>query len=410
VGGGDPDRSSAGVLLTGATGFLGMELLARYLECTDRCLYALVRGRSNDEARARVARTLVSLFGEEHRYGGRVHAVRGDITSPGLGLGVELDWLAERVGEIVHAAASVSFELGLEPSRKINLGGTDRILEFAARCQVRGGLRRLSYISTAYVAGGHAGPFAEDQLSVGQRFHNAYEQSKFEAELLVARWRERLPITVFRPSIVVGERESGWTASFNVLYWPLRAFARGTYVAVPARRQAAADVVSVDYVADAVIALSRMPAAEGLTYHLTAGADAASVGELIELAADYFDRPAPILLPPRLYRRAVHPILLRTAREPRRRRALTRSEAFFPYFATKLTFSDARARADLDASGIKPARLPTYFRALVEFALAADWGRRPICRASVAARTRPDAADVDHRHGEVRGKIVAATD
>src|SRR5437899_1298015 len=82
----------------------------------------------------------------------------------------------------------------------------------ARRCRARGGLRRFTSISTAFVAGGHAGCISEDDLDVGQRFRNPYEQSKFEAERLVAHWRERLPVTVVRPSIVVGERDTGWTA------------------------------------------------------------------------------------------------------------------------------------------------------------------------------------------------------
>src|SRR5204863_5985469 len=125
-----------------------------------------------------------------------------------------------------------------EASRRTNVEGTRRVLEFAERCHERGGLRRLCYISTAYVAGEHSGPFSEDDLDVGQRFRNPYEQSKFEAERLVTRWPSRMPITVVRPSIIVGESDSGWTASFNVLYWPLRAFARGVYAVLPARRDA----------------------------------------------------------------------------------------------------------------------------------------------------------------------------
>ncbi len=218
------DRKTDGVFLTGATGFVGMQLLARYLERTDRRVYALVRGADDREAAARMDRTLLSLFGPDHPHGERVVAVRGDITRPGLGIGAGLDGLAERVSEIVHGAASVSFELELQAARLINVDGTRRMLELAERCHARGGLRRFSYISTAYVAGEHAGCFSEDDLDVGQRFRNTYEQSKFEAESLVARMRGQLPITVLRPSIIVGERDSGWTTSFNVLYWPLRAF------------------------------------------------------------------------------------------------------------------------------------------------------------------------------------------
>jgi thioester reductase-like protein len=386
------DAGSGSVLLTGATGFIGMELLARFLERTDRHVFALVRGADERAAAARLERTLRSLFGAGHPHAERVTAIRGDITHPGLGLRGDGEGLARQVSEIVHGAASVSFGLELKASRAINVQGTRRVIEFAERCQARGGLRRLSYISTAYVAGDHRGRFSEDDLDVGQSFRNAYERSKFEAESLLARARRRLPITVLRPSIVVGERSSGWTASFNVLYWPLRAFARGAYPALPARRDAPVDVVPVDYVADAIFALGQAPEAEGGTYHLTAGAEATNVGELVELAAERFDRPAPRLIAPGVYRRVLHPLLVRASRDQRHRRALARSEAFFPYFAMKVLFDDRRSRVALRATGIRPTPLRRYFDRLVDFALAAEWGRRPMPRAHTVEGATPRLA------------------
>jgi long-chain acyl-CoA synthetase len=369
------------VLITGATGFIGMELLVRYLRRTDRCVYALVRGADDREVAARLRRTLISLFGADHPYRERVVGVRGDITHAGLGLGGSGEAIAERVSEIVHGAASVSFELGLEAAREVNVEGTRRALEFAERCERRGGLRRFSYISTAYVAGEHAGCFSEDELDIGQSFRNAYERSKFEAESLVAGSRGSLPVTVLRPSIVVGERDTGWTASFNVLYWPLRAFSRGAYLALPARRDAPVDVVPVDYVADAIFALSQAREAEGATFHLTAGAHASTVGELVDLAAAFFARRPPRLIDPNVYRRLVHPLLVRAGGDERYRRELERSEVFFPYFATRATYDDRRSRVALCGLGIKPSPLHTYFGRLVEFALASEWGRKPISRA-----------------------------
>jgi thioester reductase-like protein len=385
------DPACGGVLLTGATGFVGQELLARYLERTERRVYALVRSVSQRVAAARVKHTLLSLFGAGHPYARRVVAVRGDITHPGLGLGGRSNELAAQVSEIVHSAASVSFEEGLEGMRAINVEGTRRVLEFAERCSARGGLRRFCHISTAFVAGEHAGLFSEDDLDVGQRFRNAYEQSKFEAESLVAGWRREMPITVVRPSIVVGERESGWTASFNVLYWPLRAFARGSYVALPARGDAPVDVVPVDYVADAIFALSEAPEAEGSTFHLTAGIHASSVGELIELATARFERPAPRMIAPAVYGRVVHPLLVRLSRDERHRRALERSKVFFPYFAVAARYDDRRSRVALRTAGIGPTPLRGYFDRLVDFALAADWGRRPITRAGAAGHFAPSS-------------------
>jgi len=260
------------VLLTGATGFVGGELLARYLERSYRRVFTLVRADEPGQARARLRAALAGIYSDRERFEGRTVALAGDLERPGMGLEPRtLDWLAEQVGEIVHAGASVSFSLPLQRAREINLEGTRRLLDFAERCQARGGLRRFVHISTAFIAGTYAGEFAESDLDVGQSFHNTYERTKFEAEQLVRERRDRLPIQVFRPSIVVGERPSGWTRSFNVLYAPLKAFARGALPAIPARRSAPVDVVPVDYVADSVFTLASQPLDGHGTYHLVAG-------------------------------------------------------------------------------------------------------------------------------------------
>jgi long-chain acyl-CoA synthetase len=365
-----------------------MEVLVRYLEHTDRRVYALVRGVNDRDAAARIAHTLRCLFGLDHAYAERVVPVRGDVTSRALGLGTETEALAEHVSEVVHCAATVSFDLSLRLSRATNVDGTERVLRFAKLCQQRGGLRRFSHISTAYVAGEHAGCFSEDELALGQRFRNPYEQSKFEAERIVGRWRSRLPVTVMRPSIVVGERDSGWTSSFNVLYWPLRAFARGAYAALPARHEAPVDVVPVDYVADAIFALSQAPETEGGTFHLTAGRHTSSVGELVELASEFFGRQRPRLVHPAAYRRVVHPLLTLSTTDARRRRALARSQLYFPYFAMDVNYDDRRSRVALRGSGIRPSPLRTYFHRLAQFAVAANWGLTPIPRAG-AMRSQP---------------------
>jgi thioester reductase-like protein len=378
------EASADGMLITGATGFLGMELLARHLERSDRQIYALVRAASPSDAQARIRRTLLRLFGPRHPHDGRVTPVRGDLTRPRLGLSRRRrEELAGRVSEIAHCGASVSFEATLQDSRAINVEGTRRVLELAERCEARGGLRRLTHVSTAYVAGDHAGCFSEDDLHVGQRFRNAYERSKHEAEDLVTRSRAKLPITIVRPSIVVGEQGSGWTASFNVLYWPLRVFSRGAYPALPARSGAPVDIVPVDYVADAIFALSAAPQALGGTFHITAGRNATNVGEVVELASAFFHRSPPRMIEPRLYRTLVHPLLMRASRDERYQRALRRSEVFFPYFTASVRYDDRRARAILHRTGIEPPPLPAYFDRLVEFALAADWGRRPLPRSGV---------------------------
>jgi thioester reductase-like protein len=335
------------VLMTGATGFVGMELLRRFIERGDRRIHALVRA-ADDEAAA-----------ERLPAHARLSAVAGDIEQPGLGLSEEnRERLAQDVTTVVHCAASVSFDLSLEESRRVNVDGTRNVVDFAQRCRR---LERLTYVSTAYVAGEPRGLFREDQLDVGQRFRNTYERSKFEAERMIRSKAAGLPLQILRPSIVVGDSRTGRTSSFNVLYGPLKALARGRIPAIPARRSSPVDIVPVDYVADRAYELVT-DGPDG-TFHLVAGRNATTVGRLLELASGHLRRPAPTVLPPGLYRRVAHPWLRR------KYRGLRRLEVYFPYFSMRVRFDDR-------GLGPGPA-VEGYFHKLVEFAQRAGWGRVP---------------------------------
>lgn len=377
-------RARDAVLLTGATGFVGTELLARYVQLTQRTVYVLIRADSQEHADERLRATLRDTFGSDHAFGRRVRALAGDLELAGLGLDPDTAIaVAGEVCEIVHGAASVSFDLELRASRAINVHGTRRMLDFAELCALEGGLHRFTYVSTAYVAGTHRGPFGEDDLDVGQDFRNAYEQTKYEAELLVRERAGRLAITIVRPSIIVGDRDSGWTSSFNVLYWPLRALARGAYPVIPAQRHAPVDVVSVDYVADAIVALSGTPDAAGQTYHLTASEDAVTIAELLTLSVTRLGCKRPPVIAPRLYRYVLAPLI--SSLQPRRRRFMRATATYLPYFAVGTRFDSTRARAALGPA-IVPAPLPDYFDVLVDYALRARWGaNRSLTRATASS-------------------------
>jgi thioester reductase-like protein len=372
------------VLLTGATGFLGMELLARMLERTDRRIYALVRAGSQHEAESRLHATLSSLVPEPSRHQDQVRAVAGDLLAPRMGLADRWAQLVANVDEIVHVAASVSFSTPLVEMRSVNVEGTRHVLEFAEACHSTGGLRRMTHVSTAYTAGKRRGLISEHELEAGQSFRNAYEQSKFEAERLVRTHMIRLPVTIVRPSIVVGDRDTGWTSSFNVIYTPLRTLAAGLYPVVPARRRALVDIVSVDYVADAILALTEAPSAAGGTFHLVAGAHAVTAGELARLASAQFDRPPPRFVWPGAYTRPLRRFLAARS-TPASRRLLQRTDAYVPYFSLRLRFDDRQARRILDPVGVRPSSLAEYFDRLMSFAQAARWGRNPIGRAHARA-------------------------
>jgi thioester reductase-like protein len=334
------------VLLTGATGFVGREILSRFLERDDRRIFALVRAANDDDAAGRLP---------AHE---RLTPVAGDIERRNLGLSREAsERLRREVTTVLHCAASVSFDMPLEESRSVNVEGTRRMLDFARSCTR---LERFSYVSTAYVAGEPERLFHENELAVGQRFRNSYERSKFEAELALRTEGAGLALQIFRPSIVVGDSGTGRTSSFNVLYGPLKAFARGKVPAIPARRDAPVDIVPVDYVADRVHEL--VTHGPDGTFHLVAGRNATTVGRLLEMSSEQLGRPQPRVLSPALYRRWVHPWLRR------KYRGLRRMEVYFPYFTMRVRFDDRRL-------GPGP-RVESYFHRLVRYAEAARWGRR----------------------------------
>src|SRR5262249_21970505 len=158
--------------------------------------------------------------------------------------------------EAVHCAASVTFDLPLPEARAINTSGVRRVAQLAELCTILGdGLDRFAHVSTAFVAGDRQGTLVELDQQGGARLRHTYEQTKHEAEELLRERPKPLPVQILRPSIVVGSRVSGWTRAFNVLYWPLQMFAHGRLPVVPARASSPVDVVPVDYVADAIVAL-----------------------------------------------------------------------------------------------------------------------------------------------------------
>jgi nucleoside-diphosphate-sugar epimerase len=346
------------VFLTGATGFVGMEVLARLLERGDEVV-ALVRAPDADAAEGRLDEVLAKLWRDPSPYRGGVSAAVGDVTRENLGL----DGGLPAVDAVVHCAASIEFSLPLEEARAINVEGTRRVLALAEAASID----RFVHVSTAYVAGTSSGRFAEDQLDIGQAFRNTYEQTKWESEHLVKA--SSLEPVVARPSIVVGESASGWTPVFNVLYWPLRAFQRGLFDEVPVLPHARVDVVPVDFVADGIVAL--LDRTDKGVFNLVASEEASTVTDLVELACARFERPPPRLIDPAAGAEGA---------------GTDHGAVYLPYFDMELVFDDTRTRTHL---GMRPPRFRDYFPALMDYADLARWGKKPLTREEARERIAP---------------------
>ncbi|MBA3327325.1 MAG: SDR family oxidoreductase [Solirubrobacterales bacterium] len=342
------------MLLTGATGFVGMELLARVLEHTDREVIALVRADDDEAAQARLDAMLVTLLAPGERpAAGRVRAVAADLEQPGLGLApAARDRVAGQAEAIVHCAASISFSLPLDEARQVNVDGTREVLRLAEETATRGTLERVVHVSTAYVAGEREGRVRERQGDVGQGFRNTYERTKLEAEGLVHE--SGLPVAILRPSIVVGDSVTGWTPAFNVIYWPLQAFARGLLSTLPSDPDGRVDIVPVDVVADALLALLEGPLRRG-AFHAVAGDGAPTCATLARMAAEAFGVPTPEFVAP--------------GEDPA---AEEMAGVMLPYFRVRCVFDALRGRA----LGACPPPLADYFPALMRYADDARWGKK----------------------------------
>jgi thioester reductase-like protein len=200
----------------------------------------------------------------------RIRLVEGDVSRADLGLGGKIEELLESTSEIWHLAAVYDLSVARDAALRVNVEGTQNVLELARHCS---GLERLQYVSTCYVSGRYAGIFREEDLEKGQAFNNPYEETKYLAELSVrAAMGEGLPVTVYRPSIVVGDSRTGETQKYDgpyvIIRWVLRQPGTALVPVVGDPDATRVNLVPRDFVIDAISHLSGLPHSVGRTYQL----------------------------------------------------------------------------------------------------------------------------------------------
>lgn len=205
------DHQRPTTLLTGATGFLGHFIL-RELLARGRRVVVLVRPPAAESVR-RLAAMMAPIGVDlaERIEHGDVVAAAGGLPGPLP----EPDW--GRTDEVLHCAASLQlFTNGTNDPFTTNVDGVKALIEWVERHSVR----RFHGVSTAYVCGMNRGLVAEVLHSPQPEFQTHYEHSKWIAEWELSRWRERTggSLTIFRPSFVVGDSETGYTTQFGGFY------------------------------------------------------------------------------------------------------------------------------------------------------------------------------------------------
>lgn len=296
------------LLLTGGTGLLGRYLM-RDLTLAEVPLAVVVRPSRWESAAQRVETAMACWEAELGRALLRPVVLEGDISEPGLGLSeADSKWVRDNCGSVLHSAASLTFhadEASGEPWRS-NVEGTRNVIEL---CQAAG-IRRYHHVSTAYVCGLRRGRILESELNVGQQLGNDYEKTKLLAETEVVAAGHFDQVTVYRPSIIVGDSRTGFTTSYHGFYTPLR-IVFSLLQAIPwdvllkgdflGRLQLAGDetknLVAVDWVSAAMTHLVANESLHGQTYHLTNPHPATVLSmqtAIVEALAEVVEsRPAP---------------------------------------------------------------------------------------------------------------------
>jgi len=329
------------IFFTGFPGFLGSELLPRVL------------GRTDDDALCLVQPKFRAMAEERARGNPRIRLVEGDITQA-------LDHIDARdIREVWHLAAAYDLAVPRDVGMRINVEGTRRVLDLAARAPR---LERVHYISTCYVSGSYPGVWREDDLEKGQRFNNFYEETKQLAEVDVRK--RSLPSTIYRPSVVAGDSVTGATQKFDGPYFVLQWLMRQPKIAVlpvvgrPSRYRF--NVVPRDFVMNAIEYLSALPQSKGKTYAI-ADPSPLTVDETIDtLAAAGNRKVIRVPLTKGIAKGSLQyvPGVYRLLRIP---------PAAVDYFVHPTLYDTTNATADLAGSGIVVPRLRDYMPRLVEF-------------------------------------------
>jgi thioester reductase-like protein len=287
------------LFITGVSGLLGGQLMARLLE-QGRQLAVLVRPTAKASGRERIEAILAA---EEEAAGRRLPrpvVLEGDLTSPGCGLAdAEVAWVRHACSGILHNAASLEFigaDRDGEPWRT-NVCGTRNLLALAARA----GISEFNHVSTAYVCGLAPGPVPEGPSTDAHGFRNDYEASKHEAEWLVRNASFLDRPTFFRPAVIVGDSRTGATTTYHGLMAMLQLMTvivrnlpadetgfRKVSLRLSMTGEEQRNMVPVDWVAAAIVRLLATSASRGRTIHLSP-AKPITIRQIIDFTSSYLN-------------------------------------------------------------------------------------------------------------------------
>jgi thioester reductase-like protein len=361
------------VLLTGYPSMLARSVAREVLAADDAAkVTAVVRGKFFEEAK----QSRDELPADERK---RLSFLEGDAAAIDLGLsGAEWRTLTRTVTRIHHCAQVTYLGVDRKTAERLNVDGTLEVVELARSCA---SLRALVLHSTAHVSGNRRGLVLEDELRHGQSFRTVVEETKARAEIVARDAMGKLPIVVVRPSTIVGHSETGEVDRFDGPYLLVLLVVTSPpelAIPLPGRGDEPLNLVPIDWVARAAVALGRDETALGKTFHLV-DPDPPSARRAFELVARAGGRRDPRgSIPANLAKALLRaPGLDRIAKSPR---------AFLETLTTRVVYDARNTQAHLPALGVPGCpSFESYVDKLVEYVQERVRQRRQTRREEVEA-------------------------
>jgi amino acid adenylation domain-containing protein/thioester reductase-like protein len=257
------------ILLTGATGFLGIFLLKELLETTSADIYCLVRSQNKQQAYDRILTTAQKYQISLASYSTRIKAITGDLAEPGLGLAKPVyTKLAKKIDSIYHNGALVNFVYPYQKLKDANVNGTKEVLKFATTKTTK----PIHYVSTISVFDAlhyQDKKILENHiLKEAKKLYGGYAQSKWVAEqLMLSAKKQGMPICIYRPGRIGGDSKTG--VSHTNDFWSK--FVKGIVQLQKAPDlDIEVEMSSVDSVSKSMVYISTQPQAwRKKAFHLT---------------------------------------------------------------------------------------------------------------------------------------------
>jgi thioester reductase-like protein len=353
------------IFLTGSTGYIGAHVAANLLSQHDATVNLLVRGRDPRDAELRLwnALQLHVPFPAFFEYlQAKIRIFRGDLTSPQFGLDrADYDRLVHTTDSVIHCAASLNRK-SEKACLNVNLRGTLEVLQLARQSQYYHGLRRFSNVSTVAVAGRRSHEVVTEDRSIewDRSDYDPYARTKKFCEHMVRELLPDVPLTIFRPSIVLGDSRYPETTQFDMVRSFV--FLAGLPV-LPFRPHDRIDIVNVDFVADAIATLHMKENPAYDTYHLSSGRDSQTFRELTAALAKERNKRGPVFLPV-MEKPFTSVVNFLANRKDAVGHGAALMKVFLPYLTWNTVFDNTRVTTEL---GRKPVPFSQYSFPLLRF-------------------------------------------